>query len=1320
MNKLHMGMKRMLTGLLAASMIVTSVPAYAFAEEIQAGNDTAVVSEAGTDDAAVSEDNSEESVISTEEEETVTESQEETVSNEEESVTEEKIEPETEETETEAIAEDKAPEAELFGNDDNLYSMPGETYGFYYSVNDGKATLTETYGTVYPGHFKIPDSIEVPKSTVNPEDTISVPVTVIGEGLFEGFTVEVGELTIPSSITEIGKEAFYGAEGITGTLTIPNSVTRIGDKAFYGCSITELIIGSNVTTIGEDALNCSTLVKVVNNSSTEFTLPECEEGKKWVNTDGETITKIKNGTATLFDDNFTYEEKTDNTIKIIGYKKAAAGTLVIPNKIDGKEVTEIGKNAFRDCSGFTGALVIPDSVITIGESAFYNCNGFNGTLTLGSSLQTIGDYAFCGDSDSTPGEYKSCKFTGTLTIPAGVTTIGEGAFWGCTGLTGTLTIPSGAATIGAGAFRGCTGLTGDLTIPDSVTTLGDEAFMGCIGFTGNLKIGNGVTEIGEKAFYSDRNFNGTLTIGNSVETIGESAFDCCSGFKGSITIPDSVTTINYRAFAYDYNFDGTLTLGKNVEEIGDLAFIECYKLNGTLTIPNGVKRIGTSAFSTCYGFTGDLTIPNSVGEIGDRAFIGCNGLDGTLTISGSLLSIGNDVFIASQDPSDGKYSNLKTVVNNSEFNIKLPLIPEGKQWKTLRGEEISTIGRGTAVAVDSFVIADIGYAPIAPQTFTGKQIKPAMEVFYDGLTLKEKTDYTIKYSKNTNVGTATFTITAKGNYTGKETGTFEIVAKNIEDEDVTVSELASAAYNSKKDYKPVPVIKYNGKKLANKKDFTIEYYKDDGLTNPAVPRAPGMYYAKVTGIKNYTGYRRLSFVIAAEDKIPVSKLSVAKIPNQKYTGEQVSPKLTVKSGKTKLAQGTDYILTYGKNTDIGTGTVTIEPAPGSKYSGTRTVKFNITGRPMKKVTITGIPKSVVFDGSAKKFVFNLVYKENKNAGEEPVIWKTQDDYDELSDGEKQKVGCIVTLDMNAAVGKRTITFKGINGYSGTVKKTYKITPFVVTTAPANPEDPDPFTITLLREEYPYAQGGTKPEPTVRFGDKELVKGKDYTLSYANNTAVNDGSGNKNPTVKVTGKGNFKGTDKSTTFKIKKGYMMDAGVKVNVKDVVFQDKEGNWMTKVSVVGANGKALKAGKDYDKTIKYSLDPDGKMEINATDKIQADVRIYVTVNAAETSSYTGSATGSYRVVKTDIGKLTATLNPKTYTGSEVYIDPSDITWKAGGVQIDDVTFTIDATTYKNNIKKGKATVVVRGTKNYGGTKTITYTIGAKGLKWWWNNLKN
>ena len=39
----------------------------------------------------------------------------------------------------------------------------------------------------------------------------------------------------------------------------------------------------------------------------------------------------------------------------------------------------------------------------------------------------------------------------------------------------------------------------------------------------------------------------------------------------------------------------------------------------------------------------------------------------------------------------------------------------------------------------------------------------------------------------------------------------------------------------------------------------------------------------------------------------------------------------------------------------------------------------------------------------------------------------------------------------------------------------------------------------------------------------------------------------------------------------------------------------------------------------------------------------------------------------------------------------------------------------YSNNINKGTAKVTIRGTGNYGGLKTQTFKIKAKGFKWWW-----
>ena len=50
------------------------------------------------------------------------------------------------------------------------------------------------------------------------------------------------------------------------------------------------------------------------------------------------------------------------------------------------------------------------------------------------------------------------------------------------------------------------------------------------------------------------------------------------------------------------------------------------------------------------------------------------------------------------------------------------------------------------------------------------------KILYDGKTLKKGTDYTVKYLNNTKVGTATVTVTGKGNYTGSVAPlTFKIV-----------------------------------------------------------------------------------------------------------------------------------------------------------------------------------------------------------------------------------------------------------------------------------------------------------------------------------------------------------------------------------------------------------------------------------------------------------------------------------------------------------------------------------------------------------------
>ena len=72
-------------------------------------------------------------------------------------------------------------------------------------------------------------------------------------------------------------------------------------------------------------------------------------------------------------------------------------------------------------------------------------------------------------------------------------------------------------------------------------------------------------------------------------------------------------------------------------------------------------------------------------------------------------------------------------------------------------------------------------------TYTGKAQTPALTIKYNGMTLKEGTDYTVAYTNNTNAGNAAATVTGKGNYTSTAAKSFTInKAAMVFDENQTV------------------------------------------------------------------------------------------------------------------------------------------------------------------------------------------------------------------------------------------------------------------------------------------------------------------------------------------------------------------------------------------------------------------------------------------------------------------------------------------------------------------------------------------------------
>lgn len=141
-------------------------------------------------------------------------------------------------------------------------------------------------------------------------------------------------------------------------------------------------------------------------------------------------------TFTLLD-NGTYSVKANN--------KDLAGSLTIPATYNGKNVTSIGSEAFRNCYGLT-SVEIPDSVTEISGLAFDGCHALN-SVNIPNSVTYIGSYAF-----------ESCYNLTSVTIPDSVTVIKSHAFSYCDRLT-SVTIGKGVTEIERDAFMASLKLT---------------------------------------------------------------------------------------------------------------------------------------------------------------------------------------------------------------------------------------------------------------------------------------------------------------------------------------------------------------------------------------------------------------------------------------------------------------------------------------------------------------------------------------------------------------------------------------------------------------------------------------------------------------------------------------------------------------------------------------------------------------------------------------------------------------------------------------------------------------------------------------------
>ena len=407
----------------------------------------------------------------------------------------------------------------------------------------------------------------------------------------------------------------------------------------------------------------------------------------------------ENGKTNRWDDFENYDKKGLKLVATYVVTFEIEGTTL--KKYNGKDtnviipdgVTNIGRSAFRGCTGLT-SVTIPDSVTSIGSYAFRDCSGLT-SITIPNSVTSIGQGAFQSCSGLTSiivaegnSKYHSagnclietatktlifgCK-TSVIPTDGSVTSIGNYSFRDCTGLT-SITIPNSVTSIGRSTFSGCTGLT-SVTIPDSVTSIGEYAFYNTAWYNNQP---DGLVYAGKVAYQ----YKGTMPSNTSIVlkegTLGitDYAFARCTGLT-SITIPDSVTSIGDGAFSgcsslesitipfvgakagvtsgntYQYPFG--YIFGTSYYN-GGVATTQYYygsstssTTNTTYYIPSSLKFVtvtgGNILYGAIYNCTGltSVVIPNSVTSIGDYAFYNCTGLT-SITISDSVTSIGYFAF----------------------------------------------------------------------------------------------------------------------------------------------------------------------------------------------------------------------------------------------------------------------------------------------------------------------------------------------------------------------------------------------------------------------------------------------------------------------------------------------------------------------------------------------------------------------------------------------------------------------------------------------------------------------------------------------------
>lgn len=706
---------------------------------------------------------------------------------------------------------------------------------------------------------------------------------------------QINKIELPSGLTRIGDNAFLQAS--VTKVEIPDKVISIGTNAFWNCNTIQTTLPASVQELGATAFYGTFVVKVDENSP-YF----CSEkgGKILYNKDKTTL----------------YQVSQDCT-----------GEFTIPST-----VTTINDFAMNGCDKVTGNLVIPDSVQTIGRSAFES-SGFT-SLTLGNSVKEIGVAAF----------YKCAKMTGDLVIPASVTTIGENAF-ASTGFSGKLDFKAQMEEFPAAIFKGLNFTS--VSFSDSVKTIGDRAFENCKQLK-TVTFGQGLETIGSYAFEGS-GISGELTFPDSLKRIKAYAFSNCLGIT-EIDFPEGNATIEYGAFTGDIGVqkikiplseiqfdkltnDGywiftqytenkleTIVVGTAPNEKSMSLFANSLAGLKTIVIGTGVSKIDSSIFSNTTLlqsalYPSNLNIDNKwdanhyLTDVGTKYTVAANGSMGQNTEQAMLTF----------ETPEGKNCPTVTYFSTNENAVtvdkdgKIKAIGSVGQTATVEAQYDGTtfakvdVTIGTSAGEDFYSIDPV----IADQTYTGAELKPAVTVTKNGEVIG--TGYSVEYSANINVGTATATVKVGDTVIG--TATFNIVK-------ATPSISISATPDTLTGGGSVEL-----KVAGVPSEGTVEVTCDNGISVTATETA-GKYTAQLpNATKDYTFTAKYTGTGNYND---VEKTCVVKV-TRKSSHSSSSGSSTTPTNTVSASTASNGKVSLDKNTAKKGDTVTVTVTPDAGY-----------------------------------------------------------------------------------------------------------------------------------------------------------------------------------------------------------------------------------------------------------------------------------------------------------------------------------------------------------------------------------------------------